>query len=110
MGIERYMGTNIKAFFTHGTIEFRYLSSQILKNIDAFLEAIQYYLLMPYLARKKMQIKLVSTHEINKSEPSSKKDKVTDDVSGEETINTLYFTRMPGNKVKMSLHPTAHTI
>lgn len=110
MGIERYMGTNIKAFFTHGTIEFRYLSSQILKNIDAFLEAIQYYLLMPYLARKKMQIKLVSKHEINKSEPSSKKDKVTDDVSGEETINTLYFTRMPGNKVKISLHPTAHTM
>ena len=110
MGVERYMGTNIKAFFTHGTIEFRYLSSQILKNIDAFLEAIQYYLLMPYLARKKMQIKLVSTHETKKADTSTEKDKTTDEVIGEETINTLYFTRMPGNQVKISLHPTAHAM
>lgn len=82
--LDRYMGTNLKSFFKTGTIEFRYLSSDILKNPKKFLEVIQYYLMLPEISRKKMQIKL----------------------SGDN--KTLYLTRMPGDKIKITTDAAIH--
>ena len=82
--MERYRGTNLKAFDQTGTVEFRYLSSEILKNPKKFLEVIQYYLMLPDLARKKMQIKL------------------------DDGNQTLYLTRMPGNNIKITNSSTGH--
>lgn len=79
----RYLGTNIKAFTKIGTVEFRYLSSLMLNQIDEFIEAIQYFLMIPYIARRQDSVKLLT--------------------SGNQPI---YFTRMPNNKVKISTIPT----
>ena len=80
------MGTNLKAYVTHGTIEFRYLSSEVLDNINQFLSMIQYYLMIPFLARRKMSIKL----DANRSIPA------------------LYFTRMSGNRIMVSNRSVPH--
>ena len=82
----KYMGTNLKAYVTHGTIEFRYLSSEVLYNINQFLSMIQYYLMIPFLARRKMSIKL----DANRSIPA------------------LYFTRMSGNRIMVSNRSVPH--
>ena len=82
----KYMGTNLKAYVTHGTIEFRYLSSEVLDNINQFLSMIQYYLMIPFLARRKMSIKL----DANRSIPA------------------LYFTRMSGNRIMVSNRSVPH--
>jgi hypothetical protein len=79
----KYLGANITSFTKIGTIEFRYLSSLVLNQIDEFIETIQYFLMIPAIARKKDSVKLVT--------------------SGNEPI---YFTRMPNNQVKISTTPT----
>jgi hypothetical protein len=52
-GLGRNYGTNISAMRSKGTIEFRYLSSQIAKNSDIFIKWIQYYLLLPKVAKSR---------------------------------------------------------
>lgn len=84
----KYMGTNLKAYITHGTIEFRYLSSEVLGNINQFLSMIQYYLMIPFLARRKMSIKLVGGYY--------------------SPVRTLYFTRSAGNRITVSNRSAAH--
>ena len=79
----RYLGTNITSFTKIGTIEFRYLSSLVLNQIDEFIETIQYFLMIPAIARRKDSVKLVTSD----NEP-------------------IYFTRMPNNQVKISTTPT----
>ncbi len=72
--LAKYMGTNVSAFFTHGTVEFRYLSSQVIDDPKKFCEWIQYYLMIPRLARSKKQI----------------------------ICNNLVFTRLPGGKIQVT--------
>lgn len=79
----RYLGTNITSFTKIGTIEFRYLSSLVLNQIDEFIETIQYFLMIPAIARRKDSVKLVTSD----NEP-------------------IYFTRMPNNQVKISTTST----
>lgn len=84
-GLNKYGGTNLKSFVTNDTIEFRYLSSEVLKQPEQFVSMIQYYLMLPFLARKKMQLKF------------------TDDRLGD-----IYFTREAGNQIKVSNKPVAY--
>lgn len=75
----KYLGTNIKSFTKIGTVEFRYLSSLVLKQIDEFIETIQYFLMIPYIARRQDSVKLLTSSN-----------------------QPIYFTRMPNNQVKIS--------
>ena len=52
-GLGRNYGTNISAMRSKGTIEFRYLGSKIAKNSDLFIKWIQYYLLLPKVAKSR---------------------------------------------------------
>lgn len=79
----RYLGTNIKAFTKIGTVEFRYLSSLVLNQIDEFIETIQYFLMIPYIARRQDSVKLLTSSN-----------------------QPIYFTRMPNNQVKISTTST----
>ncbi len=79
----RYLGTNIKAFTKIGTVEFRYLSSLVLNQIDEFIETIQYFLMIPYIARRQDSVKLLTSNN-----------------------QPIYFTRMPNNQVKISTTST----
>lgn len=56
--MSRNYGTNIQSFGLHGTVEFRYLSSQIIEAPEAFGEWIKYFLILPQIASKKTQIVL----------------------------------------------------
>ena len=75
----KYLGTNIKSFTKIGTVEFRYLSSLVLNQIDEFIETIQYFLMIPYIARRQDSVKLLTSSN-----------------------QPIYFTRMPNNQVKIS--------
>lgn len=79
----KYLGTNIKSFTKIGTVEFRYLSSLVLKQIDEFIETIQYFLMIPYIARRQDSVKLLTSSN-----------------------QPIYFTRMPNNQVKISTTST----
>jgi hypothetical protein len=85
-GLNKYSGTNLKSFVNNGTIEFRYLSSQIIMNPEKFIEMIQYYLMLPRLARSKMQLKF------------------TEELQGvfSNLPNEIYFTRLAGNRIRIS--------
>ncbi len=76
--LNRNYGTNIKAFEEHKTVEFRYLGSNI---ADKVLKWIQYFLLLPRIAKSKNQV-------------------VMKDIYG----GTLFATRMPG-KIKFDYFP-----
>jgi len=52
----RYWGTNVAAMSKGGTIEFRYLSSEVTKNPDTFIKWIQYYLLLPKVAKSRNSV------------------------------------------------------
>jgi hypothetical protein len=54
--IGRYWGTNVAAMSKGGTIEFRYLSSEVTKNPDTFIKWIQYYLLLPKVAKSRNSV------------------------------------------------------
>lgn len=75
----KFGGTNLKSLITHETIEFRYLSSEVLLRPKDFLSMIQYYLMLPFLARRKMQIKFWNSN-----------------------FGYIYFTRETGNRIKIS--------
>jgi hypothetical protein len=79
----KYLGTNIKSFTKIGTVEFRYLSSLVLNQIDEFIETIQYFLMIPYIARRQDSVKLLTSSN-----------------------QPIYFTRMPNNQVKISTTST----
>jgi len=75
---KKYHGTNLRSFGKLGTVEFRYLSSEILKDINKFFEYIQYYLILPNIAQSRKQIKI------------------------EFKGNFFTLTRMPGSNVKIT--------
>ena len=50
---KKYSGTNISAFFEHGTVEFRYFSSRMINKPDTFLRWIEYFMLLPRVAMKR---------------------------------------------------------
>jgi hypothetical protein len=52
----RYWGTNVAAMSKGGTIEFRYLSSEVTKSPDTFIKWIQYYLLLPKVAKSRNSV------------------------------------------------------
>lgn len=80
----KFLGTNLKSFGRLGTVEFRYLSSQIVKNSNKLLEWIQYYLILPNIAQSRKQIKI------------------------QGHLNDYYIlTRMPGNKIKITKNQKA---
>ena len=54
--IGKYWGTNVAAMSKGGTIEFRYLSSEVTKNPDTFIKWIQYYLLLPKVAKSRNSV------------------------------------------------------
>lgn len=92
-GLSKYGGTNLKSFVTNGTIEFRYLSSEIINNPKKFIEMIQYYLMLPRLARSKMQIKFTENLR---------------GVFSQSNISEVYFTRMSGNRIRISDKPVPY--
>jgi hypothetical protein len=51
-------GTNISAFNAHGTVEFRYLSSDVVDDPDMVLGWVNYFLTLPRIARGRKQIKI----------------------------------------------------
>jgi len=52
----RDFGTNLLAFKRHGTVEFRYLSSEVVANPEKLFQWIQYYLILPQIAQGRKQI------------------------------------------------------
>jgi hypothetical protein len=81
-------GTNINAFWEHRTIEFRYLSSEALNNPNSVLEWINYFLILPFLARGRKQI-VIAKNEYTFG-------------AGQKGI---YLTRMPDGGVKVDKDP-----
>jgi hypothetical protein len=75
-------GTNISAFFRHGTVEFRYLSSDVLHKPKMILGWINYFLTLPKIARGRKQIKI-----------------------GEGRYDVTYLTRVPNGGVKVDKAP-----
>jgi hypothetical protein len=59
--IGRYWGTNVAAMRKSGTIEFRYLSSEVTRQPDVFIKWIQYYLLLPKVAKSRNRVILKQT-------------------------------------------------
>ena len=57
--VDRNHGTNIKAFFEHKTIEFRYLGSE---NANRLLKWLDYFLLLPRIAKSRNKILLKSIY------------------------------------------------
>ena len=57
--IDRNHGTNIKAFFEHKTVEFRYLGSE---NANRLLKWLDYFLLLPRVAKSRNKILLKSIY------------------------------------------------
>jgi hypothetical protein len=55
---EKFTGTNLRAFFDHHTVEFRYFSSNIKGNPDLFFQWIKYFLLLPKIASTRSQVVL----------------------------------------------------
>ncbi len=80
----KYFGTNILAWLDHGTVEFRYLSSQILEDVDSFLKWIQYFLLMPRIAQSRKTIQLTGN------------------------VGTLIITRLPGGHMRIMKQDKYH--
>ena len=84
--ITRYYGVNtIKAFNKHGTVEMRYLSSQILDHkdgIEKLFRYINYFLMLPRLAQGRNQIRY--------------------DVPGE---GSMIFSRRQGGQVEIKKFP-----
>lgn len=52
----KYWGTNVSSMISKRTIEFRYLSSQISSNVVTFIKWIQYYLLLPKVAKSRNSV------------------------------------------------------
>jgi len=76
--LDRYLGTNIKAFSKYKTVEFRYFGAH---NTDKLSEWINYFLLLPNIAQKRNRVVL---HSFN-------------------TKSKLYAVRLPGNKVQIEI-------
>lgn len=76
--LDRYLGTNIKAFSKYKTVEFRYFGAKNTKNLP---EWINYFLLLPHIAQKRNRIVLHSFANNQK----------------------IYAVRMPGNKVQIEV-------
>lgn len=57
---EKHSGINISYYKGRNVIEFRYLSSDILGDIDEFLEFINYFLFVPHVAQRAKRVKLGS--------------------------------------------------
>lgn len=53
---EKFSGVNVSYFKQRNTVEFRYLSSVILNDIDEFLNFINYFLLLPHIAQRAKRI------------------------------------------------------
>lgn len=54
--LDKNHGTNVRSFFRLKTVEFRYFSSMIAKNSDKFIKWIQYFLLLPKVAKMKRRV------------------------------------------------------
>jgi hypothetical protein len=81
--VSRYQGVNFfRAFKEIGTVEFRYLTSQVLKNQDKLLQLINYMLMLPRIAHGRSQIRY--------------------DVPFKGTI---IFSRRPGGKIEVKKFP-----
>ena len=52
----KYHGTNVTSMAQMGTIEFRYLSSEVTRNPNTFIKWIQYYLLLPKVAKSRNSV------------------------------------------------------
>lgn len=63
-GLSRYYGTNIKSINKLKTIEFRYLSSEVTKNVETFIKWIQYYLLLPRIAQSRNKVVLRESENV----------------------------------------------
>jgi hypothetical protein len=74
-------GTNLTAFSEHGTVEFRYLSSDALDTPDMVLGWVNYFLTLPRIARGRKQIKIGERHDLT------------------------YLTRMPNGGVRVDKSP-----
>jgi hypothetical protein len=55
---EKHSGINLSYYKKKNVIEFRYLSSDILGNVDEFLEFINYFLFVPHVAMRAKRVKL----------------------------------------------------
>lgn len=55
----KFQGTNITAFFQHGTVEFRYFSSKMIANPALFVQWIKYFMLLPAVAKKRSRVTFV---------------------------------------------------
>ena len=75
--VGRYFGTNLTAFFRHTTVEFRYLSSQLVENPHKLIEFIQYYQTLPKIAETRKRV-VFTTNKGN-----------------------LVITRLPGGKMRI---------
>jgi len=76
--VDRYAGTNIKAFIKYKTVEFRYFGAH---NTNVLPKWINYFLMLPAIAQKRNRIVIRSPN----------------------TNQKLYVIRMPGNKVQFQL-------
>jgi len=89
-------GTNINSFWEHRTIEFRYLSSEALKNPNSVLEWINYFLILPFLARGRKQIVIAKGPTVTGLPGIHPKSR--------QAIG-IYLTRMPDGGVKVDKDP-----
>lgn len=56
--IDRNHGTNIKSMITNGTIEFRYLSSDIASDSNKLINWIKYFILLPKIAKSRNKVEI----------------------------------------------------
>lgn len=55
---DRNKGTNISAFFDQGTVEFRYLSSEVIDTPDLVFQWVNYFLTLPHIAQGRKQLRI----------------------------------------------------
>ena len=80
--INRNHRTNIKSMTTHGTIEFRYLSSDIAVESKKLINWIKYFILLPKIAKSRNKVEIKS----NVSTP----------INPTTAISNLVAIRLPG--------------
>ena len=55
---EKMSGVNLSYFKNRKVIEFRYLSSEILEEVDEFLQFVNYFLFVPHVAQKAKRVRM----------------------------------------------------
>lgn len=79
INFDKYFGVNVLSYFRYGTVEFRYLSSQVV-NSDQIFKLIEYFMLLPNVAKSRNQFRFSL-----------------------KNLGNIVFTRRMGGKIQVDL-------